>query len=113
MRRITVDEVKAAYEKTGLHPKQGEFREYETCDKVCGGCAITALLAADGIDIVEEPNLRAIAESRYGGHYIGGFVCGFDGKPAAWFRDTNERERQGYADGTAAALAIFGEPSHA
>jgi len=111
MKRIMPDDVLRAYQATGLKPLQGEFREYKTCDTVCGGCAITALLASDGIDIVEEPNLRRIAEGRWGGFYIGGFVCGFDGKPAAWFDRDNSREEEriGYEDGQAAAAAVFGE----
>jgi hypothetical protein len=115
MRRITVDEVKAAYEKTGLKPKRGQYISH---DKTCG-CAIGALVLAEGIDASANCGAMATdyAERVFGENYRVGFVHGFDARDKDYRKrhckfPTDEGQCEyddGFNDGRAVAAAIFGE----
>jgi hypothetical protein len=111
MRRITVSEVKAAYEKCGIKPINRTFKEYGTFDSVCAGCAVTALAGSQGVDIVctRAGELRRWAEQKYGQKYTGGFLGGFDRRLDRRYFLDSEDETMGWDDGRAAAAAIFGE----
>jgi hypothetical protein len=123
MKRITVDEVRAAYEKTGLTPVRGNFctystsqlRDYWTQTELgievkltydCG-CALTACCRAEDKPFPEDVE-HAASELDLDESYASGFINGFDGVvlcpedvdgPVAY--------EAGYADGVAAAKAVF------
>lgn len=102
MNRLTVERVKAAYEKTGATPERYNF--WIEGDPP-SACAYGAVFVAEtgfrrnpeGWD--ESAPLLHLAES-----YAAAFVAGFD------IRDLGESEnplwRQGYEDGLAAAKAM-------
>lgn len=107
--RITVEEVKAAYKKTGIQPIQifycGEDSKSSNC-----GCPVTALYCVAKNKEISRINnsveIEKWADEVYGMAYHHAFVRGVD-------RATNggvtERHDQGYADGCEVAKAIFGE----
>jgi hypothetical protein len=102
VRRITVDEVKAAYEKTGLKPTRGEYIYGRFC-----ACAMGALAVANGVPC-DYDAARSWAFSQYGADYCNAFANGFDSK-SPWGCD--EVHEAGQADGELVAAAIFGEVS--
>ena len=103
--RITVDEVRAAYEKCGLSP----IRKFWLLDgsRLC--CPQTAILASDGLDVFVLTDLCTPAAKRWGSDYAAGFRDGFDGREC--YGDHPEW-KQAHADGVAVAAAIFGETSN-
>lgn len=110
MRRITVEEVKAAYQATGLKPIRKLF--IKGLNDKCG-CALTACAIASGCttygDIFAQPIRSTHIFSSLGLNrsYADGFTEGFDGysKPEG----VSDENIIGYDDGRAAALAIFAE----
>lgn len=102
MRRITVDEVKEAYAKTGLKPVR-DTKEYLECVHLNKGCPVDALLVSAGGR--EECDHSTIAKRlRVNASYLCCFVRGVDGSGFS-------TRTKGYADGRAVAAAIFGEES--
>jgi hypothetical protein len=111
----TVEEVKAAYEKTELEPIRGAFVDVRH-GKQCG-CAITAIACCSfGMTPKRIEELTVDADrpvytmaNRIGLEklYAEGFVGGFDNRPASWY--PGESEAIGFTDGRAAAAAIFTE----
>lgn len=103
MRRITVEEVLEAYRVTGMKPSKGTYcigLDSNPC-----GCAMGALAIAAGIC----PGMALVGNwsiEQFGQPYSDAFEDGFDGKVR---RFTNKRAKQGYADGQAAAAAVFQE----
>jgi hypothetical protein len=104
VRRITPDEVKAAYEATGLTPRGGEY--------VGEGCACglgVLLVAALGDKVLGMGDVRI--ERRIPGTlgigmgYLYGFVNGFDGEPFSISSPTKYHVA-GYEDGAAARAAV-------
>jgi hypothetical protein len=103
MRRITPDEVKAAYEKTGLKPGRGCYADPYT-NVACG---LGVMARAEGgnrwwawIDESTQDNRSY--------HY--GFVNGFDGLPIHIdLKDSMADAELGHQDGQAAAAAVFQE----
>lgn len=102
MRRITVKEVKAAYEKTKLRPEQFIYVGL-SC-----GCPLAALAIANGADN-SQAEIINWAHEVYGDQYANGFTRGFDG---LGHNGTSVRSKRGYADGRQVAVAVL-EPSHA
>lgn len=128
MKRITVEEVKEAYAKTGLVPVKADY--YHVSDgKECGcgafavGCLrdpemrgrVAKVFASDDLedeyheheDEAEE-RLRAL----FGNTYLVGFTLGFDGKsgygPLGDLDPYREGlYREGLEDGRAASNAVF------
>ena len=108
MRRITVDEVRAAYEKTGLTPVRHMWLS-DNC-----ACALTACMLSSGVQRKE----IALAEQQWACDelasttlgldeaYTDFFTSGFDG---CRLGTVTEEEGYGYQDGRAVAAAIFGE----
>ena len=100
LKRITVEEVKAAYAKTGITPERGMWcNGMGTC--ACGLCVL--FLADGGI-----PG-RAFSQAIYPRlgiehDYGSGFIVGFDGEG---LEDENAIMRLGYLDGQACAAAVF------
>jgi len=123
MRRITVEEIKEAYKKTGIKPMRKAFAE-RRCEEKCG-CALTALacsvtsfefieslVSADNeLDLVYRPVVERVA-ARLGLNkdYAVGFIGGFDSLPRGWYLQY-PTELVGYDDGNLVALAIFAEVS--
>lgn len=103
-RRITPEQVKAAYEKTGLKPARGGWYPQEGC-----ACGLGAMLAEiDGE--VWRPRLVSTVASRLGVEldYLNGFVRGFDGRDGKLF---GHLEPLGHTDGQAAAALVFAAPA--
>jgi len=101
VRRITVDEVKAAYEKTGLKPqKDNWFSDDFRC-----ACAIGALFAAAYPEVPNAPGsvVQQWAYREFGADYVDEFVGGFDCPQVPL------DNLIGDLDGRAVAAAIFGE----
>ena len=107
MKRITVEEVKAAYEKTGLKPVRGTFNDGKGC-----GCALGALyMAQGGAACCSDPEEWCDAEFDFA--YWDGFAGGFDAKEDFSLPDyVSLSRKEGHADGRAVAAAIFGEPAN-
>jgi hypothetical protein len=85
-RRITPDEVIAAYRKTGLRPVKRAYCLY-LCPPLCG-CPITAIYLAtlDGLP-VELPKIEfeanKWADREFGSDYKNSFTDGFDNSRSA------------------------------
>lgn len=111
MERITPEQVKAAYEKTGMKPARCSMLWWKKDGAPCG-CGLGALFVAShgGLDafrdVVLMPALRPWAQERWGAKYVYGFIVGFDdnGLPC-----NDARKREGRADGRAAAALVFSE----
>jgi hypothetical protein len=107
IKRITPEEVIAAYKATGLKPfKKDWFSDDLTC-----GCAIGAIAASRGIRNL--PALRTDAGRILGYHgtYIVGFTCGFEGMKRGKFQQGLIELVVGWDDGETAAAAVFSTPS--
>ena len=102
MNRITIEQVKVAYEKTGLTPIRGtlEFGE---------GCPVDALLAERGVTDCHSGYSAADALD-VSPLYIRGFIDGVDGNKNGCRAD-NPAYHLGYIDGAAVAAELFGEAS--
>lgn len=98
MRRITVEEVKEAYAKTGMTPTRNNYGADSNC-----GCAIGALARLAGKHPVD------FRWETFEPSYSLSFMDGFDDAPLCTkYRDTRTAEI-GYQDGKDCAAAIFGE----
>lgn len=111
MRRIRPEEVRAAYEKTGIKPIQDEWVIRDTGQRC--GCAMTALMVAAGQsfdDIAErgDPDLRACSVLDLSHSYVAHFIRGFDGFEISKSEQLSEAMRLGHEDGTMACIAVFG-----
>lgn len=102
MRRITVDEVKAAYEKTGLKPCTGRFGDGYSC-----GCPIMAIVKSESG--IVPAFLRYEANDMFGAGYTCGFMRGVDGMSNQSIWCDMRKYADGYADGLAVRQAIFGD----
>jgi hypothetical protein len=109
MRRITVDEVKAAYEKTGLKPVK-DTPIFCLAIAAGFGCPLDALLIAGGHGSSTERCARrvAIELDLPSADYVNGFVDAVDSDDAC-VRDDSEDYDAGIEDGKQVALAIFAE----
>jgi hypothetical protein len=104
VKRVSVEEVKAAYAATGMRPYRGSY-----CSSLDGqlcGCGLGAVFFKEkhyspGGTCDVHKALKLDYE------YIGGFVGGFDGDSPEEC-EGGEYELAGYADGKAAAEAVFG-----
>jgi hypothetical protein len=107
MRRITVEEIREAYQRTGLKPVRRTWRAWnnQTMQLECC-CAMTALASCDGVDAHQSSTGAIIdwGDRKFGSLYCFSFREGFDGFAAASFHS-----KEGYEDGRAVAAAIFGE----
>jgi hypothetical protein len=116
MRRISVEDVLAAYEKTGLEPAEtGDAWYRGNC-----ACAIGALMCAD--ERVRERGGRPYKYSRVGTPakilrlepvYVSGFSRGFDGNESecdAVKPENHESYCAGYEDGLAVRRALWPTP---
>jgi hypothetical protein len=106
LKRITPEEVVAAYRESGMKPKRGHFN-VDGC-----GCGIGAK-GCQRFGSLDTPSdqIADWAEATYGGEYCDGFYEGFDGNEMSQW-DINERYVLGHADGVFARLACieaFGE----
>ena len=105
-KRISVEEVVQAYKVTGLKPKRGDFGiDGLPC------CGIGAIGAKAGHASPWERRLYAM--DAFGAGYVHGFAHGFDGYEFSienLKEDHIQRYTEGYADGQAAAIAVFGPP---
>lgn len=97
-RRITVEEVKAAYAKTGMEPRRRTPYGNGAC------CAMRALSMAAG-----SRYCHYWGWDNFGEDYTTGFIHGFDGEVSFSCRLSSERYAIGEQDGLAVAAAIFGE----
>lgn len=104
MRRITVEEVKAAYAKTGIVPDRND----------CSRCAMAALIRAAGIPVDGPSSFgqkgREWVASHFSRPYRAGFINAFDGASPCTYSGAPEDQAlydQGYDDGEACAAAVF------
>lgn len=107
--RITPDQVKAAYESTGLKPEQCIWIDTST-GRNCA-CGLSAVYAArfDAKDLVYDGSIfDVIADGLcLQDSYVSGFVAGFDHGGAADSANlTPEVFKLGYEDGVAAWEAV-------
>jgi hypothetical protein len=100
MKRITPEEVQRAYEATGLKPCR--IWAEPTGGECCG---IGAMAVA--AHVAEHPMLWG--DRQYGHQYRLGFTHGFDDYGQDWAQEDRDDESfmAGYADGLAAAQAVF------
>jgi hypothetical protein len=107
MRRITPEQVLAAYAATGMKPARTGY-DWFTEDGC--GCGMTAIIKQrrpefrnPGLIVYEAADILEVSVE-----YIFGFADGFDGRgrPAT---PAESHRTQGWEDGHAAALAVFGE----
>ena len=108
--RITVDEVKAAYEKCGRKPVR---QMWIPSKRSCCPAAAVYIATNPGAD-VNRLDADIVAHGwacrAYGHDYVDGFTRAVDG--CVLSRTASVDEKQGYADGVAVASAIFGETSN-
>jgi hypothetical protein len=98
MKRITVEDVRRAYEVTKLQPIMYEYGDGLTC-----GCPLTAVQAEVGIcRPAEQAERLSDCEP-----YAMGFVRGVDGTIGCM--QSNDSFIEGYQDGLAVRNAIFGD----
>jgi hypothetical protein len=105
MKRITPEEVVAAYKETGLKPVTDDFGdERSKC-----GCALTALAYKNNPTVELHTILYDFADGEdfsvlpYDVQYIKDFISGFD-RSSSLHKNT-----QGYQDGSAARHAVSKE----
>lgn len=103
--RITPEQVKAAYEQTGLKPVQGEYFDRDV-PPLCANeptlaCGLGALYRsvfpggeADGVSV------EKWADTKYGCEYRDGFINGFDG--CRVMANETDEWKIGHQDGQAA-----------
>lgn len=110
MKRITVEEVKAAFEKIGAKPAIGLF--YEATGECRRACAMGALAAANGADtrfLEDEATTNDIAEIlEVDRQYADGVAAGFDSGPTPPMLASfmSAEYLAGRADGAAFAAAV-------
>lgn len=96
MKRITVDQVRLAYEQTGKKPMNMEDSSGDYC------CPAVAVGLATGLK--NYPGLFDYLWSTYGRAYVDGFVNGVDGD---WKEaDPTPDWERGYEDGEAVRVAL-------
>lgn len=105
--RITVEEVRAAYEKTGIQPIQCLYIDHERKNNC--GCPLTALYFSEtGADLScfkdSSDDIPEWADKKYGSLYHHAFVRGVDGLPNSGIA---ERIRQGWEDGCKIGRVVF------
>ncbi len=101
MKRITPEEVVAAYQKTGLKPNASTFLNPKgTC-----GCGIGALCLAETDRLENGVSVLDWGAEQFGHEYEGGFSDGFCLEGIA-LEYVPCRYAEGYADGRAAAEAV-------
>lgn len=115
-KRITVEEVKAAFEKTKLKPKQGFYFQRETSADTSPKCACgmgVLYLAQTEMDFDEAAQLddegsdiNLYFTERYGADYRVGFAHGFDSGHRHSSLAHSPEYQQGYEDGDAARAAM-------
>jgi len=108
LRRITVDEVRAAVEKTGLRPEPGIWLNGNG-DKPTCGCALGILAHSQGISL-DRPNASIPEAAGLMGldqEYTEGFISGFDGEKCACPDEPNHA--LGFTDGLAIRQALLPE----
>src|SRR5690348_11171863 len=99
MKRITVEEVQKAYEKTGLKPIQHDYISYDGI-RLCG-CPMAAVLMAEGVTRLQIENVsyQKLPGTSLGGFsilYEIGFTGAIDGQE---MMDYEGIAKQGYEDG--------------
>lgn len=100
-KRITVEEVKAAYELTGFKPERHLYVDLiERC-----ACGIGVVAIAGGV-VADSAVIDRFGTDTYGCEYVCDFIKGFDGEE--WDGKTGH-EMDGYKDGQACAAAVFNE----
>lgn len=96
MKRITVDEVLAAYKATGLKPLRGSA--ISSTHSCCALGALSQQLRGHRRDVY------SWSYQEFGTEYSTGFTLGFD-----WGDDPSDITSQAFLDGRAAAAAVFAE----
>lgn len=121
-KRITPEQVKAAYDNTGIKPRKGTaFGNRKDQSRVGGLCCCgLAVLFFDAhpetlmrieMELDTKPacdNVSDVyqwARAEYGEDYMSGFMGGFDCFTAE-YEFSSERMRQGHEDGRAAAALV-------
>lgn len=107
-RRITADEVAAAYRETGLEPMRGAYFDH-VCGRPHQACGLGVLyFKSAGLKAGDSTEGMPFSASDIGivSVYEYAFADGFDGKIC---EDDTPLAILGYRDGTAAALRIFAE----
>jgi hypothetical protein len=99
MKRITVQDVRRAYEVTGLKPTNCDWGDGVKC-----GCPLTAVLAADG----DCSPADAASDLVDNDPYCTGFICGVD-DDLTGSHERSPKFLQGYTDGLEVRSAIFGD----
>ena len=109
-RRITPDEVEAAYSETGLKPaRTGHEFLHDVRDGSTCACGLGAVYCRETGDRQSPAPWHVRQVLRLGSYYLCGYGSGFEGNPPNPVA-TAESEL-GYADGQAAAARVFGEVS--
>lgn len=106
--RITVAEVEAAYEQTGISPVQCFY--YDEGDNC--GCPMAALYCVSKgkpeLEEYDSDDISRWADQKYGFAYHEGFVTAVDNnKVDETPYQEKERYKEGYKDGLAVFEAIF------
>ena len=101
-KRITPEEVVAAYKKTGLRPGRYDIIPHKGF--CCGLGAVT--IASDG-----DGGLfgYSFVEAEYGSEYVSGFLLGFDAVSPYRVVGDDPRRQQGFDDGWAAQKRAYEE----
>ena len=109
MKRISPEEIVAAYKKTGLEYIDGDWGHGHCA------CPLTALAVANGLDDVNPANSNAVSGKKVMDHlqsigydvgYMKGFQCGVDGGEPLDFEGFEE---SGAEDGFAASRQCYDE----
>jgi hypothetical protein len=117
-RRLTPEEVKAAYEATGAEPRRSLWvrpKNLKSFTQDCGdakacGLGVMYLKEKQPALISQEhsPNeAKAYAELALGHEYVNGFISGFDSGHEITSPGYKGRQCQGFCDGKAAAELVF------
>ena len=113
---LSVEAVKAAYEKTGLRPRSGTWGDGVTC-----GCPALVVAIASGVrvDCMDRTHPLRLSESLdapmsldslagvldVSVNALGAFTAGFDGEGPSW--RLSSRHATDYEHGYAVARAVF------
>ena len=103
MNRITIDELKAAYEKTGFLPGAGLFEWKEDGKQYC--CAFSVLYY-EKFGTFPKNFYDVTSDLGYDGDYIDGFVAAWDFEGSFPDPMITEEEVYGYLDGQRAVQAL-------
>lgn len=109
-RRVSPEEVVAAYKATGAKPKQGKWCRKDYCGDVMA-CGLGVMYYQETHDHnASASEVEAWATQRYGAKYVANFIVGFD---CPDFRPEYKLEGdacRGFCDGRAAFYAATGLP---